>query len=442
MTADKAPVVPLAEGFAPATREIWRTLAEKTLKGVTVDSLARAIEGVEIAPLYAGDNEAAGPSALSFARRDRERPWDVRAPVATNPEVLEALAGGASSVLLKVEGADAADLTDLLEGVLIDVAPVALDAETDGLAAAEALSVAAKASPAAPLAFHLDPLGADGGDPSAPGRVAAMAAAFAETYPRASLFLANGVRIHDAGAEPAWELAFAVAAGVAYARALTDAGLGVADAFARIVLALAVDNKPLIGIAKLRAARLMWARVTQACGAPTAATIEARSSYRMLTIADPWSNLVRITQAGFAGAVGGANAIVLYPHDRASGGADPLGPRFARNAGLILMEEAHLGAVDDPTAGAWAFEALTTDLARTAWACLNRIERAGGAAEALRSGMIAEAAATSIAAIEASIAGKMTRVVGVTDFRVDAAQPPPPSTSKALAPIRLETLAR
>jgi methylmalonyl-CoA mutase len=441
MTSEETSVLALAEGFPLATRDLWRAVAEKSLKGASVDGLARMIEGVEIEPLYAAGGDR-GLTAPSRAALDRDRPWDVRAPASTHPEVLEALAGGAASVLLTV-GDDADALPALLDGVLVDVAPIALQAGGDGLAAAQALSQAVKASPAAPLAFHLDPLGADGGDTGMIAAWASAASTLAATHPRASLFLADGARIHDAGGEPAWELAFVVSAGLAYAKALTAAGLTPAAAFARIVLGFAVDNKPLMGVAKLRAARLMWARVTGACGAPTPAVIEARSSYRMLTIADPWSNLVRITQAGFAGAVGGADAIVLYPHDRASGGGDPLGARYARNSGLILMEEAHLGAVDDPAAGAWAFDALTTELARAAWALFNRIEGAGGAAEALRSGIIADAVATSVGALGASIAEKKTRIVGVTDFRAEAApevaaraQPSP------LAPIRLETLAR
>ena len=137
------------------------------------------------------------------------------------------------------------------------------------------------------------------------------------------------------------------------------------DAFAGIVLALALDQKPLIGIAKLRAARRLWARVTEACEANTPAAIEARSSHRMLTIADPWSNLIRLTMAAFAGAVGGADALVLYPHDAATGSQHPAGARLARNTGLVLMEESALGRVIDPAAGGFALEALTDQLART-----------------------------------------------------------------------------
>ena len=247
------------------TRDAWRALAEKTLKGATVDSLSRTIEGVQVQPLYDAGS-ATGPRPPGRASGDAARPWDIRAPVSTREEALSALAGGASSILVAAAEPTEEVLADLLEGVLVDVAPIALDATGDGLDAAVALSRAVKSSPAAALAFHLDPIGQGGGEADLQ-RHAAGAATLATTHPRATLFLANGARIHDAGGEPAWELAFAVSCGVAYARALAEAGLETADAFGRVVLGFAIDNRPLINVAKLRAARLMWARVTGACGA-------------------------------------------------------------------------------------------------------------------------------------------------------------------------------
>ena len=368
-------------------------------------------------------------------------------------EALSALAGGASSVLIDLSAVPAgerggASLERLLDGVLTDVAPIALDAGADGAEAAEALSRAVRASPSAPLAFHLDPLGVLAHEGDLSSGLETMLRAFtrvasrlAVVHPRASLFLANGGLIHEAGGEPALELAFGLTSAVAYARAITDVGLSAADAFARIVLGLAVDHRPLTGVAKLRAARRLWARVTGACGVAAPAVIEARSSRRMLTLADPWSNLVRVTEAGFAAAVGGADAIVLYPHDETAEVRDPVSARLARNASLILMEEAHLGRVSDPAAGAFAFEALTDDLVRAAWGQFTEIERAGGAAAALRSGMISEWVAASVAELRAELGDKRRRIVGVTDFRVDVPETSAAPMPGGLPPIRLETLA-
>jgi methylmalonyl-CoA mutase len=206
----------------------------------------------------------------------------------------------------------------VLDGVLLDVAPVALDAGFLGPKAADWLGAAAKGAPSAQLAFHLDPLSAFAETGVSPGPIeahlisaATVAARLAEPYPKASLFLASGRTAHEAGGGEALELALAAAAALAYAKALTRAGLPVADAFERIVLGLTVDADYFLSLAKLRAARRVWARLAAACGAAAPARIEARSSGRMLTAADPWTNLIRLTAAAFAGAAGGADAIVL-----------------------------------------------------------------------------------------------------------------------------------
>ncbi len=448
------PVIPIAAGFAAATREEWLSLAAKTLKGAAVETLAGATpDGLAIQSLYSADG-AAAPLAFEPAARGGERPWDVRAivrhgdPAGANAQILEALAGGAASVLARIDPrgetgiavSSADDLARLLDGVMIDVAPVALDAGFLGVACARWLASAAKASPSAPLAFHLDPLSAFAAAGASPGPIeahvdacATLGAGLAEPYPKATLFLASGGVLHEAGGAPAWELAFALAAAVAYAKALVAAGLAMREAFGRIVVGLVVDQDPLASIANLRAARILWGRMTSACGVDGLARIEARSSERTLTRADRWSNLVRLTAAGFAGAVGGADAIVLGAFTDAIGPPDPFALRMARNTQLILMQEAYLGAVADPAAGAWAFEALTADLARAAWENFTAIEAAGGLVQSLVDGLIAREVAASREALSADLVGGRIKIIGVTDFH-DAEEdavgrPPPPAPS-------------
>jgi methylmalonyl-CoA mutase len=364
-----------------------------------------------------------------------------------------------------VGSADA--LGRVLEGVLTDLAPVALDAGFLGPVCADWLAGVAKASPVAPLALHLDPLSAFARGGASPGPIEAhlvaaaqVAARLAEIYPKASLFLASGGVAHEAGGSPAWELALAVTAALTYARAMTRAGLTRADAFRRIVLGLSVDADAFASIVKIRAARVLWTKITAACAVEAPAHVESRSSDRMLTRADPWTNLVRLTSAGFAAAVGGADAVILANFTDAIGLPSPLARRMARNTQLVLMEEAHIGAVADPAAGAWAIEAQTDDLARAAWVCIAAIEAAGGVVEALRSGIVANAVATSRAALEDAIATKSLRILGVTDFRdarptppeIDSADvtptaapdprlPGPDSHCPPLSPVRFEDLA-
>jgi methylmalonyl-CoA mutase len=471
----------LADSFPPAPREAWLGLVFKTLKGADLDSLmSHTADGLTLRPLYTGA-DAAAPAIFPQVARDVERPWDIRAqithpdPGGANTQAQEELRGGASSILVRIDptgraGAavgSAGDLARLLEAVDLDLAPVALDAGFMGLACADWLSEASKASPSAPLAFHLDPLSAWAGLGVSPGPIEAhliaaanVAGRLTQVHPRASLFLASGRVIHEAGGTQAQELAFAIAAALAYAKAAVRAGASMETAFAGIVLGLCVDTDPFLGIAKLRAARVIWARVTQACGVDIPARIEARSSGRMLTRADPWTNLVRLTAAGFTGAVGGADAVVLGGFTDALGRPCPLARRMARNTQLVLMEEAHLGAVIDPLGGAGLVESLTHDLAEAAWRGFVAIEAAGGIVTALREGLVSAPVLAALDTLRADITAKSLRILGVTDFinaddkpvEIDASQPigarapdprlpGPDSHCQALTPIQLEALA-
>jgi methylmalonyl-CoA mutase len=136
----------------------------------------------------------------------------------------------------------------------------------------------------------------------------------------------------------------------------------------------------------------------------------------MLSRLDAWTNLLRLTAAGFAGAVGGADALVLEPFTQPLGPATDFARRQARNTQLVLMEEAHLGRVADPARGAWFVERFTEDLARAGWAFFQQIESAGGLAEALRSGLVSRAVADARAAREAELASGTLALVGVTRF--------------------------
>jgi methylmalonyl-CoA mutase len=355
----------------------------------------------------------------------------------------------------------------VLDGVLLDVAPVALDAGFLGPKAADWLGAAAKGAPAARLSFHLDPLSALATSGSSPGPIeahliaaAAVAAGLAETYPKASLFRASGRAAHEAGGGEALELGLAAAAALAYAKALVRAGLPMAQAWDRIVLGLAIDADAFLGLAKLRAARRIWARLAEACGADPEARIEARASGRMLTRADPWTNMIRLTAAAFAGAVGGADAVVLGAFTDAMGPPTAFARRQSRNIQLVLMEEASLGRVIDPAAGSGYVEALSDELARAGWAQLQAIEAAGGIVRALEAGWVADQVAANRAELAARLARREVKLVGVTDFAAEALKsaevaspsprtadapsprlPGPDSHCAPLGPVRLEDLA-
>jgi methylmalonyl-CoA mutase len=431
------PVIQLADDFPVATRADWLNLVDKTLKGADFETLVRRTDdGLPIQPLYVADDSAA-PARPMLAPRDGERAWDIRPliahpdPARANAETLEDLEGGASSVVIRIDPTgrsgvaigSADGLARVLDGVVVELASVALDAGFLGVKAADWLASAAKSSPNARLEFHLDPLSALAEAGSSPGPIEAhlIAAAnagarLAETYPKASLFLASGRVAHEAGGGEALELGFAAASAVAYAKALVRAGLSLEEAFARITLGLAVDGDYFVSLAKLRAARVIWSRITGACGVSTPARIEARSSGRMIAARDPWTNMLRLTQAGFAAAAGGADAVVLGCFTDALGLPTGFARRQSRNTQLVLMEEANLGRVVDPAGGSFYLESLTDELARVGWAAFQAIEAEGGAPAALASGLVAREAERVRAARQALIAEGKIKLVGVTVY--------------------------
>lgn len=433
--------MPLADDFGAqgdaATRARWMALVEKTLKGQSFDDTLTVTtpDGLTIQPLYTAEDGVA--VARDLRLRDPDRPWDLRVrathpdPVHTARDVLTDLENGAASVLLQIDptGANgvavgsADDLSQALSGVLIDLATVALDAGYLGPKAADWLSALAKGAPNAPLAFHLDPLTTFAQTGTSPGPIeahvfnaATVAARLSETYAKASLFLATGRAAHEAGGSNTEELAMMTASALAYAKALVRSGLSQEEAFGRIVLGVSLDGEYFTGVAKVRAAKAMWARLTEACGVTVAPKIEVRSSRRMLARADAWTNLLRLTSAGFASAVGGADVIVLDAFTDAIGLPTAFARRQARNTQLVLMEESNLGRVADPAGGAWYLDSLTDQLARAAWAGFQAIEAAGGLVKALESGLVTEAVAKTRGLQETAYADKSRKILGVTVF--------------------------
>jgi methylmalonyl-CoA mutase len=419
----------LTSPFPPATEAAWRALVAKTLGDKPFESLEKTTaEGLTIEPLYAHAEAAAAFPTRPF---EVERAWDLRTltrhpdPAAANSEILRDLEGGAASVIVRIDPTgetgvavgSAEGLARVLAEVVPEFATIGLDAGFLGPKAADWLGSFAKASPGAKLALNLDPLSAFAETGASPGPVeahlvsgATVAVRLADTYPQAQAFLASGRVVHEAGGGEAEEVAFAAAAGLAYAKALARAGVPVADAFARITLGLAADADHFTTIAKLRAARLVWGKIAVASGADARARIEARSSRRMLAVQDAWTNMIRLTAAGFGAAIGGADAVVLGAFTDAIGVPTAFARRQSRNTQLVLMEEAHVGRVADPAAGSGYVEALTVQIARAAWARFQAIEAAGGIIAALAAGQIAGEID------KANAARGEVKILGVTHF--------------------------
>jgi len=198
---------------------------------------------------------------------------------------------------------------------------------------------------------------------------------------------------------------------------LEAAGLDLDEARAAIFFRLAVDADQFLSIAKLRALRLLWARVEEACGlVPKPMFVSATTAWRMLTRRDPWVNLLRATVAVFSAGLGGADAVTVLPFTAALGLPDRFARRLARNTQLVLLEEANLAKVADPAAGTGAMGDLTGQLCRAAWALFQEIEAAGGAGAALEKGLIQQKVAAVRSAREAAVATRRDPLTGTSEF--------------------------
>ncbi len=229
--------------------------------------------------------------------------------------------------------------------------------------------------------------------------------------------VASGIPYHDAGGHAVDELAYGLGTALAYVRALEDAGFALPDAARRVGLRFAVGRHVFVEIAKLRAARVLWAKLLAAGGVhDVPPSIHAVASERTLTRRDPWVNMLRGTTQTFAAICGGASIVTTRAFDAALGQPEGLGWRMARNTQVVLGEESRLGEVIDPAGGSWYIESLTSDLARAAWEQIQGIERRGGVVACLRDGSAREAMRERWKDRSKGLDKRKVPITGVSDF--------------------------
>jgi methylmalonyl-CoA mutase len=431
----------LAADFAPATYDDWRKLVDGVLKGAPFEKLVgKTYDGLKIEPIYARAQNAA-----PIAGRAQAAPWQIMQRIdhpdaaVANAQALHDLENGANGLTLVFAGANGARgfgleptaeaLEKVLDGVFIDAGiSIELQVGPQSRMAAIHLAEYAKRKGIDPAAcnirFGLDPIGACavwGSSPySWPEIVPAVTggikglAAMGFKGPFAP---ADGRVIHNAGGSEVQELAFVLATGVQYMRALESAGVSLEDAQGMIYARLSADADQFLTVAKFRALRLLWARVEQSCGlTPKPIFVAADTAWRMLTQRDPYVNMLRATMATFSAGLAGADSICVLPHTLALGLPDGFARRAARNTQLVLLEESNLAKVADPAAGSGGIETLTRELCGAAWALFQAIEKAGGVFAALEQNLIQNKVAATRAMREANIARRKEVLTGASEF--------------------------
>jgi methylmalonyl-CoA mutase len=431
----------LAADFPPASYDDWRKLVDGVLKGAPFEKLiAKTSDGLKIEPIYPRAHGAA-----PIPGRAPATPWQIMQRIdhpdaaIANAQALHDLENGATGLVLVFAGANgargfglepSAEVVDkLLDGIFID-AGIAIELQVGPQSRMAAVHVAEYVQrkgldPAAcDIRFGLDPIGACAVWGSSPYTWPEIATAVTGAIRglaglgfKGPFAVADGRVIHDAGGSEAQELAFVLATGVTYLRALEAAGVALEDASGMIYARLAADADQFLTLAKFRALRLLWARIEQACGlAPKPLFVAAETAWRMLTRRDPYVNMLRATMATFSAGLAGANAVTVLPHTLALGLPDPFARRVARNTQLVLLEESNLAKVSDPAAGSGGIESLTQQLCEAAWALFQETEKAGGAFAALEQGVIQRKVAATRALREQNIARRKEVLTGATEF--------------------------
>lgn len=397
--------------FPEAGREQWRAVAEKALKGQPPDESLRSLtdDGIPIEPLAprvpdAGLWAGKRPRLALLGRLDDPD------PARANAQAHRELAEGADGLALVFAGAPTAygfgltaslkPLQQVLDGVPLGRIALRVDAHPQSRQSAEwllTLMGKARIDPAKlELSFGIDPAAIFGGTGRLKMSIEALEASlppslahyFALGAPGV-LLEADGRVFHEAGATEAQELGGVLSSALSYFRMFEEARQPLVYAAPHIGFTLSVDHDQLTGLAKLRAARLLWARLAESCGLePEPAAIHAETSRRMLARKDPETNIVRNTVAAFTAIVGGADSLSVLPHTLPHGLPDPFARRLARNTALVLTREAHLGFVQDPASGAGAVEAMTGRLCEAAWDEFRRIEGEGGILRSLQAGAL------------------------------------------------------
>ncbi|MGC2414173.1 MAG: methylmalonyl-CoA mutase [Stellaceae bacterium] len=248
----------------------------------------------------------------------------------------------------------------------------------------------------------------------------------ARHMPKFNSISISGYHMEEAGATSVQELAFTLADGLEYVRAALSRGLRIDEFAPRLSFFFGIGTNFFMEIAKLRAARLLWARLMQEFAPKDPASLALRmhcqTSGVSLTAQDPHNNIIRTTIEALAAILGGTQSLHTNSFDEALGLPTPASARVARNTQLILAEETGIPHVVDPLGGSYYLETLTHSIATAATALIDEVEALGGMTRAVESGMPKMRIEESAARRQAAIDRGEEVIVGVNKYRSDDAE--------------------
>ncbi len=414
----------LFKDFPPVSIEAWEEKIIQDLKGVDYEKklVWKSPEGISVKPYYRSEHlEQLGylnshPGEFPYTRGYSKygSKWIIREdilvkqPEEANLKALQVLEKGATAlgfIIKKGAVKTPGDLEKLLDGIELEKTGINFlsGTETPKLISIFAEIVEKRRVDTGKVtgSANFDPVGyitnngkyitnreQDFND------AAGLIKNYGKRFPLFRLIGVNGISFCNAGASAVMELAFSLATGNEYLSVLTGIGLPVDLVAQNIQFNLGSGSNYFMEIAKLRAARMLWARIVQAWEPKSENSlktfIHSETSDFNKTIYDPYVNMLRTTTEAMASAIGGTNSLYVKQFDRNFRDSSDFSERIARNTQIILKNEAYFDNVTDPSAGSYYIESLTDSLVSETWKLFQQIERDGGYIVALEKGFIQE----------------------------------------------------
>jgi methylmalonyl-CoA mutase len=434
--------------FPPVTTQQWEEKIQEDLKGADYEKklIWKTYEGIPVKPYYRAENiqdldyQQALPGEYPYVRgyNDTTNSWRIREDiyvidvVKANKTALAAIASGATAISFKVkELAFREELAKLLKGINLEEIAIHFASSHSYSILADLLIAYVKKSGFDPMkvkgSFNFDSIAYylwhgsyyNSSDDNF-NEAAALIKFIQKDLPLFKILNVNGQHFYNAGATAVQELAYTLASANEYMAQMTDRGIDVDMVCGDMQLTFGIGSNYFMEIAKLRAARLLWARMAEQYKPKDPASlkvaIHACSGMYNKSIYDSYVNVLRLTTECMSAAIGGANAITISPFNNTYRLPDEFSSRIARNIQIVLKEESYLDKVVDPSAGSYYIESLTDEIAQMAWNQFKKIEEVGGMLSVMENGQLKNDIEKVAAQRDMDIAMRKTPILGTNIF--------------------------
>lgn len=435
--------------FPPVSTEAWEAAIAVDLKGADYERklVWRTNEGFNVRPYYRAEN-LEGLETLNAAAGEfpylrgvsGDNNWlthqtiEVAAPAEANATALQMLNAGVDSLgfEIKDENFSEADLDVLLKDIYMPAVDLTFSGKKMPHVAALVLAKAEKDGVSKddtrvnfcidPIVKHLSMKGnwcEKCGGTKCFDKIADLVAKTKE-YKHVRVVTVSGNVFSDSGSTIVEELGFSLAVAHEYLVRMMEHGLTIDEAARKLRFSFAVTSNYFMEMAKLRAARLLWANIVKAYEPEKPCSckmfVHARTSAWNQTVYDPYVNMLRGTTEAMSAAIAGVHSLEVLPFDHSYEAPSEFSYRIARNESLLLKHESHFDQVIDPAGGSYYIENLTKSIADEAWKLFLEVEEKGGYVEAFNAGFIVERVKASAAAKDKAVATRRQTILGSNQY--------------------------